>query len=259
MNKALLNLMTDVMAKEACKLSRQVYGGLLDTNEWSTQLKRCRVDGDKHAYHKQDKLEKQRGHFPYVSLPAESFLPYVTFAQFAAGRMLEKPLEDVSFIDVGSGIGEKLMWAQEFCEFVNVTGIEYNAWTHSIAVERLGHRPNMTLIHGDAFEHDFSTYDVIYMYCPISREEVMAQLWWHIYQTAKPGALILDTLTPYMREVLRRHPEIIGHEEHRAVICRSNCPYTMYNAGRVMRYRQEDGTMGLLNDTGHEVPLERRL
>lgn len=244
------------MAKEARKLSKQVYGDLLDDHEYSTHLKS--KDNDALLYHGQDELEKQRGHYTYIPLNAERFLPLVTFARYAAARLLDKPDAEVNFIDVGSGIGEKPMWAQEYCGYTHVTGIEYNEWTHRIAVEKIGQRPNTTLIHGDAFTFDFSPYDVVYMYCPISRSDVMAKLWWHIFQSVKPGAIIVDPLTPYMRPALQAHPEIIANDKHREEAIKG-WRHNMYIADGVMRYRLSDGTLELLNDTGREVPLERRL
>lgn len=143
-----------------------------------------------HINHRQDDVEIERGYYQYVGLEPRSFRKLLD----DAAPELEKRAS-MSFIDVGSGIGDKVYLAHKL-GFGEVTGIEYNTYTHAIAkatMARIG-LTSATLLRGDAIEHDYSPYDVIYMYRPIEGVRYLTLLLERVLDTMKPGATTVDVL-----------------------------------------------------------------
>jgi len=97
-----------------------------------------------------------------------------------------------SFIDVGCGIADKTLLAHYTGIFDKCYGIECSSYTYDLAKSKV--EPitgENTIIYGDAFAHDFSKYDTIYMYCPIRDEETMLRLLEYIYKTMREDAIII--------------------------------------------------------------------
>ena len=99
---------------------------------------------------------------------------------------------NLSFIDVGAGAGFRVLQASKMG--LNATGIEYDK-NYVDAAKKLF---NIDLIHGDAFDHSYKKYDIVYFYCPIAVKEKEVQLEKHILRTCKSGAFIIANLGQYI-------------------------------------------------------------
>jgi len=149
-----------------------------------------------------DELAYKRGDYAYIPLPPADFVVAISAA------LLTKPRAK-KFIDVGSGIGDKAFLASDYFN-LTAYGIEYTPDSYYAGkflskkfMDLYPNKPRPTFILGDAFEHDFKPYDIIYMYQPISREMNMLNLYKHIYRTAKVGAVIVETLPMYAWSAFR--------------------------------------------------------
>lgn len=99
-----------------------------------------------------------------------------------------------TFVDVGCGIGVKLLLAREFLYSSKIIGIEIHP-KYSTVAERLITCPrirdtNTTIIEADAIKHNYKPYDIIYFYRPLSIEAKQIALETQILKTARPGTLI---------------------------------------------------------------------
>lgn len=150
----------------------EIYDSILFRRDWSSS---------------QSMYERVQGYFPYISLPPHFFEKYMRLA-------LNCKPKAKTFIDVGCGIGDKPYLARKFFN-LDASGIEYNKKTYQIAREKVSNYVN--LINADAFTHDYSLYDIIYMFMPIQLEARMRQLWQHILQSARPGTLMIEAHPVY--------------------------------------------------------------
>lgn len=144
-----------------------------------------------------------------IPLPMTRFVHLIR----AAGRLLramDRP-EPWSFVDVGCGLGLKLLAAQEL--FDRLTGVEIDAATAARASRLLatarrnraaaeasptpwltGTLPpaRATVRHGDALDFDgYGDFDVIYAYRPIAEPIARAVLEHRMVTMARPGALLI--------------------------------------------------------------------
>ena len=144
---------------------------------------------------KKDIEGMRQGQFPYIPLGVIGFVSILNYIRTHHGKRKH-------FIDVGCGIGDKVMFASfaGICE--KTTGIEYDKHTYDIANDNINHliefKTNQYgdnniqhFIHGDAFKHSFKHYDTIYLYCPLKNADRMSELLYHIYNTAEKGTIII--------------------------------------------------------------------
>ena len=134
--------------------------------------------------------QEQDSHHQYIALSPESFLDKLEFygALNNRGR----------FLDIGSGIGEKVFLAYVLGRFVQCDGLEFDPRTSAIASFLLqqiaAHDPYpIRLLQGDAltFEH-YGSYSVIYMFRPMHDPIAMASLFRRIAKQMQPGAIVFD-------------------------------------------------------------------
>lgn len=139
--------------------------------------------------------KKKAGEFEYIPFAMESFIEQMK----AARDLLEPQVSDRSFIDVGCGIGTKVIVARDF--FRHCYGVEITPSYVKVALKLLASANKH--IHGDtkgtiykqdAFKHSLAPYDVIYFYCPLALSELEQRLEEHIVNTAKVGALLIGNL-----------------------------------------------------------------
>ena len=132
-------------------------------------------------------FETKNRYYPYISFTREDFIRIL----WRVGNFFKtKNMRSKKFIDVGCGIGDKVLFANLLG--YDSYGIEYNEHTYNLGKHFLNDVDWCRLIRGDAFSHDFSTYDVIYLYVPIADHKLMIELHKHIYSTMKAGAKIYD-------------------------------------------------------------------
>ena len=134
--------------------------------------------------------QNEEGHYCYVPLDTKKFV-----SRFLR-PLYEKYGERKSLIDVGCGIGDKLLLAWLSGLFEKITGIEYERLTAGVACYSFInlHSPRIRIIHGDAFEHNYENYDTLYFYCPIGNPKVMGELYIKIFDTIKCGSIMMEML-----------------------------------------------------------------
>lgn len=116
------------------------------------------------------------------------------------------------FIDVGSGIGDKVALAKLFGRFDTVSGIELNTYSYSISVYmltdyfggyhvlgdgrklgRFSHKGHdMFLFNRNALSFDFGEYDSVYMYMPINNDEGLTGLHLQAVNTMPVGGRLWE-------------------------------------------------------------------
>lgn len=145
----------------------------------------------------------QQTHDPIArnSLGHYHYIPYYPYRFVDCMKDIRKLFpQHTHFVDVGCGIGDKLLLAKELVGYEQVSGVEYDPVTFKIAEATVGSIAS-TLMNADANTVDFSAFDVVYMYCPIREEPQMRRLFIHIARTMKEGAIILDMLPSYARDM----------------------------------------------------------
>jgi hypothetical protein len=139
------------------------------------------------------------GH-PYIALPPARFLRWLKFLD-----MLEN---EGSFLDVGSGIGEKPFLAYALGRFSRCDGLELNAESVAVAkflIANISTRSPYPINHlaEDALKFDgYGDYDLIYMYRPLRDPLLMVNLFRHIASQMKPGSVVFDAFEE--RAAIRR-------------------------------------------------------
>ncbi len=88
-----------------------------------------------------------------------------------------------SFVDVGCGIGSKLLIASMF-------GFQPNGVEIVPEYARIAQRAGRIIV-GDALRQSYEAFDVVYFYRPFYDGKLEEKLEKHIIKTAKPGAVIL--------------------------------------------------------------------
>lgn len=147
------------------------------------------------CYHtERDDCQTLDGHYPYIAFHPESF-----FAQLRFYRVLNHPGR---FLDVGSGLGEKVFLAYALGRFSECHGLEYDPRTVAVAEFLLASiAPRdpypIQMLHGDALSFDrYADYDVIYTYRPFHDPNRMESLVRRIALQMKVGAVLFDVIQP---------------------------------------------------------------
>lgn len=156
---------------------------------------------------KQEAAEKEkRGDFIYISLNLEVFLAQLSLVYKLVRN--EKPgLDRPKFIDVGCGIGTKLVAAREIG--FTPTGIDISEKYVAVAKHLLSaddcratryqseRRKLWAVECRDGKTFDFSGYHVIYFYCPQCDSKLEEQLEKRILETADVGAYVVGYNSSY--------------------------------------------------------------
>lgn len=172
--------------------------------------------------------ETENGHYVYVPWDRNSFTYLV--------KEIQKKFKLKFFIDVGCGIGDKVILAYFFGNFEKVTGIELNETTYHVAkyfvtkgmfdFERYEEyykvkkdfkgwefpkerrvKIKREILNVNAFDHNFSEYDFIYMYVPIRDSKVMEKLYHKIFKEMPIGGIMID-VSGFPISALNKLPDI---------------------------------------------------
>lgn len=134
----------------------------------------------------------ESGEYNYIPLP-----PYAFVQQLEAVSTYFKDTTPL-FVDVGCGIGSKLILAANIlrCDGRQVFGIEIDRRYVEVARKLMLNDWNLrkdfpTIIQGDALKQDYSEYDIIYFYCPLSDPRKQMKLEQLILTTSKVGTFII--------------------------------------------------------------------
>lgn len=149
-----------------------------------------------------DEAKKKKaadGQFPYIAFDSDLFCDQMMFVR----KLFDKRNKKLDwrhkhrFVDVGCGIGSKLLIASDILGGFEICGIEYSKEYVKVANQLISHtyefrRPYV--IEFNALELDYTSFDVIYFYCPLINVEKQMALEERIFRTAKPGAIIVANL-----------------------------------------------------------------
>ncbi|MCU0447157.1 MAG: class I SAM-dependent methyltransferase [Microscillaceae bacterium] len=126
--------------------------------------------------------------------------------RFAENIFIFKEKKHQSFMDIGSGNGEK-PYAALCLGFAKAYGLEYSDSLVKISrqsLQSLIKRQQMEIIHADALQTDpklYQTIDFIYMYSPIKNHQKQAQLYHRVMQNMHEGAILLEMRMVYRQEL----------------------------------------------------------
>lgn len=164
-----------------------------------------------------DKTQKDQKHYPYIAYDTNGFVSVLS-------AIHEKFGTRKSFIDVGCGIGDKVLLAWLSGIFDECVGIEYEGFTsligERIAQNRLSNsRPEVYIkdgairsregysftkyktvpidfgiVNGDAFDINYKRFDTVYLYHPIADQKCMQLLYLHIFKTLPKKAILLEMM-----------------------------------------------------------------
>lgn len=139
--------------------------------------------------------EIKSGYFPYI--------PYSMFYFVVHMEEIKRKFGCKSFLDIGSGIGDKVRLAKELG--FDAVGIEYLDYYVELA-SFLGNKT----IHVDAFDFsDYQNYDIIYMYHPISDNELYTKLVKHIISKMKSGQLLMEVLPRDIYDIVDELSDVV--------------------------------------------------
>ena len=139
-----------------------------------------------------------RGMFEYIPLTMRDFLEQMNVAMgFLAEHPASKYPDGIHFIDVGCGIGGKVKLAYDVFGYhdLRITGIEYAPHYVEIAQQLCQSKKNPkygpTIIQGDARKHDYSTYHIVYFYCPMMDHDGEVELEKQIFSTIRKNTIVI--------------------------------------------------------------------
>jgi SAM-dependent methyltransferase len=126
--------------------------------------------------------------YEYIPFNLESFIKQIKVAYKLAKRGNTEP----QFLDIGCGIGTKVMIARTF--FAISHGVEISKEYYDIA-KKLTNYCNAYVFHEDALKFkNYHEYDVLYYYCPIADYNKQRELEKLVCECMKPGAILLANL-----------------------------------------------------------------
>jgi protein-L-isoaspartate O-methyltransferase len=179
----------DIHALPSDVINSQVMNAFMDLER---QLGFAAISANKNRVFQFQDKKTEAGEYPFIPLYANRFIEQLNAAkQIMRKEFAPKPL--ISFIDVGCGIGTKVLLAQRCLgQFsANFFGIEISKQYLTMAKKLV---PGGKFICADAIKHDYSPYDIIYFYCPLSNYKLQMKLERRIMTTAHKGALVLPNL-----------------------------------------------------------------
>lgn len=177
-----------------CKLAENLF-----TAE-SERLNKTIGDNDEQ---KQSYTVKEDGGYKCIHLGCGEFL--IKIEEVLEKEKIEisynesggKPLNKIKFLDIGSGVGQKVFLAYKVFG-LDSYGLELRLPFVQRANEILGfslfdYRPeNKRVFQANALTFDkYNEFDIIYFYCPIARKDLQIQLEQKIAKDCKKGTVLI--------------------------------------------------------------------
>jgi len=124
--------------------------------------------------------------------PRENEWSYIPFSHGEFINFLVKYPTPKKYIEIGCGIGTKLWLVKQILQFEDVSGVEINEQYLQVAKNLLeGVTLKCNLILGDAWELDYSEYDMIYSYDPMNGSGGRNKFFEKVQNQMKKGAILL--------------------------------------------------------------------
>lgn len=153
---------------------------------------------------------KTVGCFADIPMPIR---PYEMLLRAAYRLLLVQDRADTAkFLDVGCGGGTKVLAASVY--FPECHGLEYDP-EYVAAAEHLFKRTANTDCHvfeGDGRVFDgYDQYDVIYFYRPMREDKLLIEMENQVFETARPGTVILAPYTTSLSKRTENERPHVGH------------------------------------------------
>jgi len=122
--------------------------------------------------------------YPYIRASNQSLM--VALGQLE--RLLEKPVNEIQFLEIGCGIGTK-------CELARLLGMKASGIDLLPEYVDLAKQvyPACTFWHANAFECDFQSFDVVYYHVPFFDDDLVRQLEDRVLSHIRQGAVLIVT------------------------------------------------------------------
>jgi hypothetical protein len=150
-----------------------------------------------------DDIIRKDGTYVMVPFSPTRFVEYMKIAD----GMLKRPMShEKSFVDVGAGLGFKVVIAQEMG--FDATGIEYDKKYVDFAVKYLGFgtgsgrwpSSRRKLVYKNALDVDYKNFDIIYFYRPIAQDDIQRKLEKQIISTMRDDAIVIAIMPSGIRQ-----------------------------------------------------------
>ena len=138
-------------------------------------------------------VEVQNHHFEYIPFDPHHFIQDIS--------LIKNKFNLDSFIDVGCGVGDKVLLAKYFLNFKKASGIELNKLTYALFTTFGGYHLDTYTLMGfniNAFDFkEYENYDLIYLFMPIASKERMRDLCKFIFSQMKIGGFYYEAIGSY--------------------------------------------------------------
>jgi SAM-dependent methyltransferase len=137
--------------------------------------------------------------FPYIPLGIDVFIKQMKYAKkvlAAIHHIYPQNLYHHKFIDVGCGIGTKVIIARQF---FNAYGLELSKKYCEVSKKMFPRKDNRIINCNALTFKKYKMFDIIYYYCPISDSVIQRKLEQRIFRNAKPGAMIICNLCKHKK------------------------------------------------------------
>ena len=127
--------------------------------------------------------EGERKNYPYISYS------YFAFYKGLKSAIRERPAKDLSYLEIGCGIGTKFIITQDWLGLGKITGIEINPVYAKIARCL---KPRASIIEEDALTFSgYGEFDIIYTYQPMI-QSIYEPFIEKVKKEMKSGATLLE-------------------------------------------------------------------
>ncbi|MFW6281299.1 MAG: class I SAM-dependent methyltransferase [bacterium] len=128
-------------------------------------------------------------------IPEESwhYIPYPVGFLNVDLEIIDSCLEDnenLNIIEVGCGIGVNAFFMKRYFNNSYVKGIDIDPKTLEIGKKLFG--DHVEYLEKDAFEEDYSQFDIVFFYMPFSTEEDQLKFEEKVFEEISPGTVVFS-------------------------------------------------------------------
>lgn len=137
--------------------------------------------------------ETSRG-YPYVRSGHQPFFDCLV----RAVEVLNRPVQDLHFLEIGCGIGTKCLLAHELG--LHVTGFDVHQAYVDVARDLCA---GIEIETANALDYDYQGFDLIYYHIPLANDDLMFELESRVLTQMDIGAILFNTkLTKQLRQLI---------------------------------------------------------
>ena len=122
--------------------------------------------------------------YPYIRASNQSLVAALGELE----RLLEKPVNEIQFLEIGCGIGTK-------CELARLIGMKASGIDLLPEYVNLAKQvyPACTFLHANAFEYDYKPFDAVYYHVPFFDDYLVQQLEDRVLSQMHLGSVLIVT------------------------------------------------------------------